>query len=211
MKVVVITEGESEYACLPKLESQIMARTELSTMKVLKLNVQPDGPPAKIARSLKEKLFPMLVGRFDLVILLIDREQQSATCGTIASQVQAEIVRLCGPALPIKVALKDRSFENWVIADLEALHSQSARYRITRAHRAKVEPNKADGTDALRLLNDAAVGASYDKVKDGVRWAHRTSVARMALHSRSFRHLLHILGDHEYSTQCRTPVGASSS
>lgn len=210
MKIAVVTEGESEYAALPKLESQLVARTEMSSMRVLKLSVQPDGPPAKIARALKDKLLPLLRGRFDMVILLIDREQQSASCGTIATQIQAELVKQCGSTMPITVALKDRCFENWVVADLDALGAQSARYRITRSHRAKTEPNKADTVDALRLLNEATIGPRYDKVKDGIRWAQKADVAKAAQHSRSFRHLLHVLGDETYLDQCRSPAAKAA-
>jgi hypothetical protein len=102
----------------------------------------------------------------------------------------------------VRVVIKDRTLENWLIADLQALRQQHARFTITAALARQVEPDKADRVNALNFLNRATNGRSYDKKVDGVNIAERMDVDKAAQNSRSLRHLLHVLHHDSYSDQC---------
>lgn len=206
MRVAILTEGDTEYACIPLLRDQILLRTSAESIKVMKLAVQPDGPPAKIARTIKSQFFTILRDRYELVIVLLDREAKTEGCGAIASRIKTEITRTCGSSVSFHVSIKDRTFENWIVADLDSLRAQPRRYSVDRAMIAKVQPDKADHVDALSLLKVATIGRAYEKVADGKKCAAEASISRMAKHSRSVRHFLHLLGDVDYATQCKRPV-----
>ncbi len=140
----------------------------------------------------------------DAAVVLLDREQQDACPGRIARDIAAALMRACA-VLPAYVVLKNRCFENWLVADLGALLAQPSRFEVTSAMRKKVEPNKADQCDAIALLKKSVIEDQYEKVRDSVRICSKMDVAVAARHSRSFRHLLHVLEDPAYLSQCRLP------
>lgn len=206
MKIAILTEGESEYASLPLLYSQLKERTGASILNPIRIAVQPDGPPEKIALQC-EKAFKICAARgVALAVVVLDREQKSQAPGTIATLILDAINRRVTPSFGVRVVLKDRAFENWVIADPEALRSQPARYTVTPSLERAVAPDRADRSDALVLLKKATQGSAYDKVADAKRILARADVGRAAANSRSFRHLLHVIGDPSYASQCLTPV-----
>lgn len=170
----------------------------------LKINVSPDAPALSIAKACRSRLIIAHAKGASLAVLVLDRETQSASPGDIASAIATELV-LSRPPLDVSVVIKDRMFENWLVADLDALEAQPGRFKVTPAIRRAVEPNKADGCDALSLLKRAVVGTQYDKVSDASRILKRADVSRSAANSRSFRHFLHALGDKYYSKQCKKP------
>jgi len=135
---------------------------------------------------------------------LIDREQQEACPGQIATLLEQEFGRK-GTNLAVRVALKDRTFENWLIADLGALQSQPARFAVTAAISRCVEPDKADRCDAEKIIKKAAANGQYDKITDAERISTKLDIESAARNSRSFRHFLHILGHSSYRSQCRLP------
>jgi len=103
------------------------------------------------------------------------------------------------------VVMKNRMFENWLVSDLVAFSNQGARFRVTGGMRSAVEPNRADGADALAWLKRACIGASYAKVEDAKRILGRADPVRMAQNSRSFRRLMRVVRHPVYLTQSRRP------
>lgn len=102
--------------------------------------------------------------------------------------------------------IKDRTFENWLIADPGAFKKQKARFKITKALESQVVPDKADRVPADRWLDSAVVGkSSYEKKRDATNTVKHFSVARAAKNSRSFRHFCHVLGYEDYAEQCKRP------
>lgn len=206
MRVSIITEGVSEYSSLPLIRDQLRSRTGSVISTPLKVNVAPDAPPIVVARECKSRvLIARASQRANLILVLLDREQQEQSCGAIATSIREALGRTCGGASDIAVVVKDRLFENWLIADLDALRSQPRRFSVTPAMQRAVEPNRADRAPAMALMK-RAVNGDYDKVKDSARILERMNVGSAAQHSRSFRHFLHVLGDSQYSTQCREPA-----
>lgn len=203
MRICFLTEGTSEYRSLPLLFPQLATRSGNTFLRTLKIDVAPDVEPNVIARECHSRLKIAAGLRADLAVIVLDRERQSACPGLIATSIATAVGTRCG-LLPIKVVLKDRKFENWLISDLDALRALSGRFKLTAAIEKKVAPNKADGADAEALLKQAAVG-DYLKVPDAHRILARMAVERAAANSRSFRHLLHVVGDADYATQCAVP------
>lgn len=201
--MALLTEGVSEYRAMPLLLPQIRASSRHDIVDVMKINVAPDAPPPVIARECKSRLLIAAANGCDASIVLLDREQQGDCAGLLADEISRAIARAC-PVVPVHVVLKDRAFENWLIADPDALHAQPGRFRVNAAFRRAVVPNKADRAPALSLLKQAVRG-EYEKVADSARICRRMDVARAAANSRSFRHLLHVLEHEHYPAQCRRP------
>jgi hypothetical protein len=114
-----------------------------------------------------------------------------------------EILRIMGR--PSEVVVKDRMFENWLVADIEALKALRGRFRISRSVERSIDPNKADQVDALRILKSCVVRDSYSKVRDSQQILARAAVASMGRNSRSFRRFLHCVGDPTYAAQSKRP------
>jgi hypothetical protein len=106
---------------------------------------------------------------------------------------------------PPIVVIKNRMFENWLVADVEAVKIQRARFRLSTAAERSIVPNKADNVAALEVLKTAAVRTSYSKVPDSQRILERADIQRIAANSRSFRRLLRVVGHPGYAGQSRLP------
>jgi len=206
MRTVFITEGEGEYAALPLLKHQIQERTGIHLIPPMRITIQPDGPATKIGRSIKQKLLPTLMAKqVEKAVVLLDREMRGDCPGEIAIEVLAAVRSLCGTGIDFTVVLKDRCFENWLVADVQSLKAQPGRFRVSNAAERKISPNKADSIDAQRLLSSIVIGRDFQKVEDAKNCLKNASLDRMAQNSRSVRHFLHVLGDPTYSDGCRNP------
>jgi hypothetical protein len=193
VKVGVVVEGQSEFTALPELREQLLRETSATSLRVLHACYDPLGSPARIVKACRG-VIKQLVGRnFDLAIVLIDREEQSSSAPEIAKTLEASFAS-AGMGLPISVVVKDRCFENWLVADLAALRKLGARFDVSNAAVAAVEPDRADRADAIRLLKRCVKGDAYGKVDDARRILAKAIVANMAEHSRSFRCFLARLG-----------------
>jgi hypothetical protein len=205
VRVGIVVEGHSEYKALPELSHQVQTAIPVSAFKTLRATYDPLAPPKRIVKGCRSRIDQLALRRYDVAVVLVDRETQSAPCQEIAQGLQKEFER-GGFGIPIRVVVKDRSFENWLIADLEALRQMPSRFRVTQGLVTKVEPNRADRADALRLLKQAAQGGAYGKVEDSKRILEKAHIDRMARHSRSFRCFLARLGDPRFSGgSCRPP------
>ncbi|WP_442929677.1 DUF4276 family protein [Micromonospora sp. WMMC250] len=205
MKVAILTEGDSEFSALPHLANQFREACSLSSYRVIKVAVTPDAPVGQVARQCAERARVAALAGADFVVVLLDREQQADCCGLIAESIRSGMLRYCEALNQIRLAvvLKDRKFENWLVADLEALRAQPARFNVTAALSRSVSPNKADSTDAELLIKRAAIGSSYDKRADAGRICRQMDILRAGANSRSFRHLLHVLEHPTYKDQCK--------
>jgi hypothetical protein len=204
VRIALVTEGVSEFRALRLLYVQFHRRTPHTLLPPLKINVPPDAPPSIVARELKSRLIIAAERGANRALVLLDRERQQACPGAIAVDIERAVERTCR-ALPVQVALKDRTFENWLVADPSALEALPARFKMSKAAKSAIVPNKADRCDALALLKSSVVRNQYDKVLDSARICSRMDVEKAAMNSRSFRHLLHLLEDHDYRRQCKRP------
>jgi hypothetical protein len=208
MKIAFITEGASEFKSLPCLYKQFEERSGNVFLGPLKVNVSPDAMPRIIARECKSRLLIAKAKGANLTVILLDREKQASCSGQIATSIEASTTPLC-LGMEVRVVLKDQKFENWLVADLDALRAHPQRFNVTNVSAKKVVPNRADACDGAEFISRCAKGDCYDKVRDSQTICASMDVGRAAQHSRSFRHLLHLVGDLEYTTQCRLPANVA--
>ena len=187
MKIALLTEGDAEYASLPKLLPQLNAAVRHTIVKPLKVNCPPDATAGIIARECKSRVLIAAAKSADLVVVLLDREEQEACPGRIASEVERAIGRMC-PNIEIRVVLKDPYYESWLVADMDALAAQPQRFAVTTARRRRVEPNKADRANGMALIKEMVKGDHYDKAPDSERICSKMELERAILHSRSLRY-----------------------
>jgi hypothetical protein len=171
-------------------------------MGPVKADIQPYAPEPAIARSCRNGIKQLSLRGANLVVILLDREQRSECPSRLASAIRA--AASSETTVGVEVVIKNRTYENWLIADLSALRGQPARYAVSNTTRASVEPNKADSADALMLLKRCCTG-SYDKVADSKKILARADIVRIGKHSRSFRRFLGLTRHPRYSTQTRQP------
>ncbi|MEV8179010.1 DUF4276 family protein [Cellulosimicrobium funkei] len=203
---MVATEGASEFVSLPEILKGVRIEGLRPVVQVIRVPCQPDGAARLIARAAEPSLKIAIAKRCDAYVLVLDREQRTERAGAIAATIKSEVERLGRWPFDVFVVMKDRAFENWLVADLNALRSQRARFTVTSAMARRVEPDKADRAPAIEMLEAASNGKSYDKKGDGLNIARRMDVEAAARHSRSFRHLLHVLQHDSYAAQCKQPV-----
>ncbi|WP_430755387.1 DUF4276 family protein [Mycolicibacterium septicum] len=204
MKITILTEGLSEFKSLPLLYPQLQKKmpTRSRIVKTLIINASPDAPHPQLITSCKPNL--AIAARIsDMAIILLDREQQQDCPGVIATRLEDGFNRVSN--IPVKVVLKDRMYENWLISDLEALKSQPKRFSVDRSVEKRIMPNKADSVNGLLELKRIVVSGQYDKVSDSDKICRCAATDRMAQNSRSFRHFLHVLGHTDYKNSCRIP------
>jgi hypothetical protein len=186
-------EGQSEFTALPHLKDQLCSETSTSSVKILHACYDPHGRPQRVVKGCRGAVKQLAGRKFDLAVVLIDRESQAKNPAEIARVLEAAFSS-ADLGIPVAVVVKDRCFENWLVADLAALRKLNARFQVSTAMTNAVEPNRADRADASKLLKKAAKGDAYGKVGDARRILEKATVAHMADHSRSFRCFLARLG-----------------
>lgn len=197
MNIGIVTEGDSEVIALPELYKQLKGRTGHVFLKPLRATVDPLAPVAVVAKGLAERVRLSFAKGASRVIVVLDREQAEVAPGARASEI--EIALRKAQVGSIFVVMKDRTFENWLIASPEAFASQPARFP-QHAVVAAIKEGRADGVTHATTLIDKACGKSdYDKVSDSKKILSKSLVDSMARNSRSFRRFLAVAGDSTYS------------
>lgn len=205
MKLGVVVEGHSEYKALPEICPQLREACGASTVKLLRADYDPLAPPARIVKACESRIIQLAERDCRAAVVLVDREGRTERCAEIAKGLE-QAFSSNDFSIPVHVVVKDKCFENWLVADLAALRQLRKRFQVSKGMAQKVEPNRADRADALDLLKRAAKGSSYGKVDDAKRILEKASVDRIALHSRSFRCFLGRLGDPRFSSGSCQPV-----
>ena len=204
MTIGLVVDGDSEYHSFRSICEKISGDCGTAFLRPTKAPVDPMAPAAAIARMVKDRVIAAEARGATLVIVLLDRETRVECPGELAEAIKKEIDSYS--SVETSVVLKDSKYENWLVADIEALARMRARFEITTARRRQVAPNHADRIDAHELLKRAAVKDAYDKVADSVRITAAADPAAMARNSRSFRRFLHCAGYAAYQDQSRNPA-----
>jgi len=203
MKIGFVVDGDSEYGSLPALYAQLQIATGNQFLKPLKASLQPKAPTGAIARASLKRVLQLESRGAHQVVVLIDRENRDDCAPELAAAIRASLAA-SSPSSRVSVVVKDRTFENWLLADLDALRSQPQRFNVTRRTAREVSPDKADHVNAQDLISRSVVGGrGYHKVKDSQRILDRARIERMAANSRSFRRLLAVTGHPSYSASSR--------
>ena len=203
MKVGIVVDGQAESQALKLVLPKIKAPGRQLRGPAY-ADMQPKASPAQIARAAIGKLQILRAQGAEVFVVLIDCEEAARCAPGFADSIKQAFVDLDWPG--VEVVVKRLTFENWLIADLDALKKLPARFKLTRRFKAKVSPNKADNVvDAEAELKALCMGASYHKRDDPVRIAKHQEPRRIAENSRSFRRFLRVVGCRKYVKQSENP------
>jgi hypothetical protein len=198
-----VVDGQSEVGGLPELFGDLKRACGHTLLKPLLAPMQPYAPPAAVARAASTRVRQLIGRGADSIVVLIDRELRAECPARLAREIGREIARIVG--VEVLVVIKNRTFENWLIADLDALRAQPARFAVSQAISRSVEPNKADNVEAKATLNRCAIDIPYQKVVDARRICTYADPERIARNSRSFRRFLRSIHHPSYRAQSKEP------
>lgn len=191
MKIGLICDGVAEYETLPGLLSR--CGTPHQIVVTLKGDIQPLAPAPQVAKAIVRVLPIHLEKKVDHVVVILDLESPAACAVERATEIA---VALRGRNLPLacSVVVKNRAFENWLIADPAAIDRIPKRFRLEASERRRIMQGQADNLDAQKLLKRNCLQGQYEKRLDARRILDQANPENMALHSRSFRKLMRELG-----------------
>lgn len=189
----LVVEGQTEYQAVPEMLRRLGIR---HTRPSCFHGQAPEASP----RTLVEKwLLPhvrvQLAKGADLVVVVLDAESRHVPVGDFEEELRRELKRRVAvvegsPAADrVEVAVCNRTFENWLLADPRGI--RKCEYVVCDLSR--VVACHADGKDALALLRRALrKDAWYRKAVHGPRIAQHVRVedARVRLCSESLRGFL---------------------
>jgi hypothetical protein len=202
VRIGLIVDGEAEVRSL-KIPVDRARIPELCIIGPVLTRMTPLAPPATFAAECAKNIRILDSRGVDQIVVVLDRENRTAACGFLAEEYARHLRPLS--RTPVAVVLKNRMYENWLIADLDALRAQPARFSATPAIARKVAPNRSDHIDALRLLKQITKGPEYSKTQDAKRIMERADPLGIAANSRSFRRLLRVLAHPKYAEQSLNP------
>lgn len=201
MTIGIIVDGDAESQALKKIAPKLVGAKPI--IGPYFANMQPYSPPLAIARAaVKTMQMAETRGATEFVIL-IDREDNQV-CPTDIARGLIQAFKKLG--YPVQVVVKNKTFENWLIADPNALASQRKRFKVSQTVRNRITPNKADNIDnAETILDQCAVKTPYHKRRDAIRICDNLDLTAAASNSRSLRRFLRLLNDQRYRNQSKLP------
>ena len=208
MKTAIIVDGEAEYHSLP-LVLRRCSHQELRPFQLLLCKMDPKSSPQRIARTIAKKQDTVIrVKGFRHIIVLVDREDLPMKASERARQLKNALTGQLD-VVSIDVVVKDKMYENWLIADDTALRKLPVRFaRIDSIAGELSKPNVDVIDNASDLLKRAVEpNRSYRKIDDAKMICKIVDPLRAAKHSRSLRRLLRVLGVPQYINQSCRPHG----
>ena len=195
MKIGLLVDGRAEYYGLPHVLPRLGSPHQI--LSPLVCDIQPFASPAQMALA-ASKRFPILLAKgAESIVVLIDKETRPDCTGELAQAVEREArVRLkdFSATVKLQVVLKVVMFENWLVADPEALGGLPGLFENVTRIEKQTANGRADAVDALGLLKACSRQRAYDKVEGAVAICKRLDPTRAAENSRSFRKFLKVLG-----------------
>ncbi len=195
--VGLVVEGQTEYAALPGL----LARLGLRTTAPSVFHGQPAAasPKSLVEGRLLKPVRVQLAKDARRVIVVLDREARAESAKEFAERLCRELRRQVKrsegavAARRVWVAVADRCFENWLLADPQGV-SKSTLLAKNANLVGKVACH-ADDRDAVALLRSALTRGWYEKAIHGPRLAQHIRVAdpRARWCSRSFEAFLRLV------------------
>lgn len=202
-RIGIIVEGQSEFESLPVVWKRLVDTCEFEFRQVKNPDIQPSGPIGKNIRQCLKSIRALSVFKPSLVVILLDRDSDERCPGQISAELAQALER--ESEHQICVVIKNRCFENWLIANLAAVQRVNG-FTVSNSIIRRIGVNNADNVDAARTLSECCQSRSgYQKVKDSRRILEAASVDRIASNSRSFRRLLRCLGHPAYISNSRHP------
>lgn len=207
MLLGLVVDGQAEYHSLPHIYRKLSGICTVIDPP-LYCDIQPSAPTKQNALKIVEKAKLLVAKGAQHILVVYDKEQQHFCPKLVADELAQEVAnRLTSIGIKslVSVVLKVRKYENWLIADCNALQ-QSGRFKKVRKIRQQVCRNKADSVlDAAALLGKHSISGSYDKKGDSVAITQKMDPMVVALNSRSFRRFLRVVGIQKYMNQSKRP------
>ncbi len=205
MKIGIIVDGDAESQALFNLTQNInIGNTQI--IKPIYADIQPKASFEQIAKKALKSIGFLRGKNADKIIVFIDRED-SETCPTeIKNNLEEAFKTIANEE--IEVVVKNRKFENWLCADVEALRKMPKRFSVTNAFENQVKNNKADSIkDAEKLLDTIIIPkeSQYHKRKDAQNITAKQNILNIACNSRSFRRFLRLISHPSYLKQSKKP------
>lgn len=202
MKIGIVVDGDAESQAL-KLLTRRITISRCQIIDPIFARMQPKSTPDQIVRMARGKVDILLAKGVDQILVLIDREDNKECPGIFADRIKNAFARAGYGG--VSVVVKDRCFENWLVADVDALEQLRRRFQVTTAFKNSIVPNKADNINAFEQLNRITRGPSYHKRRDAAAITEKQDPVRVALNSRSFRRFLKLISHPNYRCQSKYP------
>jgi hypothetical protein len=200
----VVVDGQAEALAYPYLLRRIQI-AGVSFLNPIYADMQPKATPAQIVRAASSKLALAINRGAHRQVLLIDFEDRDGCSCTFAESITASL-RKFGFKDAFAV-VKNRRFENWLVADVAALKQMPARFELTAGFVNMVVPNRADNVkDAEREIGRICKHVAFNKREDPAQILRRASELRLARNSRSFRRFLRLATHPAYAAQSKRPA-----
>ncbi len=207
MKIGLLVDGRAEYYGFPHVLPRLGSPHQV--LAPLVCDIQPFATPGQMALAASKK-FPILLAKgVESIVVLIDKETRPDCTVELVQAVEREArTRLATltSTVNLQIVFKVAMFENWLVADPQALRSLPGLFVKVERIEKQVSKGRADTADALGLLKACSVQRGYDKVAGAVAICKQLEPVRAAENSRSFRKFLKTLG---CSGEARTPAKAS--
>jgi hypothetical protein len=203
MTIGTIVDGQAEALSYPYLFKRIAIRG-VSLLSPIYADMQPKATPAQIVKAAASRLNLAVARGADRQLVLLDLEDRKECPGDFAEAI-TKALHAAG-FVNAMALVKRTCFENWLVADPDALSEMPARFDVQEWFRNAVIPNKADSVKAESLLARICHKDSYNKRSDPPRILSRAHPERIARNSRSFRRFLRLIGHPNYKSQSRSPL-----
>jgi len=201
MRIGLIADGQSEVGALPQLLNRL-GIPDVIIIGPRYADLQPKATAAQIAKAAESRIRTLMAqAAVDRIVIMIDHEDRDDCPGEWARTLCQEFV---GNGFDnVSVVVKNRKFENWLIADPENIQEEMpARFSFDRTVVRSIQGGGADNIeDAELILDRASIGKNYNKTKDASQICRNIEPLMVAKNSRSFRRFLRLLGHPQYRNQ----------
>lgn len=205
MKIGIIVDGDAESQALFNLTQNINIEN-IQIIKPIYADIQPKASFEQIAKKALKSIGFLRGKNADKIIGFIDREDSEACPTEIRNKPEEAFKKIANE--DICIVVKNRKFENWLCADIEALKKMPRRFSVTTAFENQVK-NKADSIkDAEKLLDTITIPkeSRYHKRKDAQNITAKQNILNIACNSRSFRRFLRLISHPSYLEQSKKTV-----
>ena len=198
----LIVEGDTEFAALPLLHTKKRV-PQCPPLRAINLGgVGSHLEPIGIAKMVKPKVLQHMVADRSPIIVCIDREQRTIGADKLASDIFRALKSLLDAenrsSDGVHVAIADRTFEAWILADARGLYKRRIFQHAPTFHKFEGEMGKNQKKGLVEL--GELLGRPYGKTTDGPRLFEQVTISEARKcgpkdhGSRSLDNFLHMLG-----------------
>lgn len=190
--IAVVVEGIGEIEAIKFYISKI-DKTVSVVGRPYHADLQPKANPRVIATAARPVINQLKKRGVTKILIVIDLEDRPCPL-RFAQQLKGAFDEFYD-GVEITPVIKHHCFENWMIADPDALRALRKRFKNVEIIEAAIKKNGADAVqDPLGLLDRCSIKTEYHKTIDPSRIAAQQDIDRLAVNSRSFKGFVKELG-----------------